>query len=59
MENKKLNWCFKLKDGLRIVEPNERLAKSYLEEARSSLERAQKNFDDKDLLWSTVVIYFI
>ena len=58
MENKKIKWCFGLKDGLRIVEPNERLAKSYLEEAKSSLERAEKNFRDGDLLWTTVVIYY-
>ena len=58
MQNKKLKWCFGLKDGLRIVEPNERLAKSYLVEAKSSLERAEKNFKDGDLLWTTVVIYY-
>jgi len=58
MENKKLKWCFGLKDGLRIVEPNERLAKSYLEEAKASLERAEKNFKDGDLLWTTVVVYY-
>ena len=34
MENKKLKWCFKIKDGLKIVEPNERLSKSYLEQAK-------------------------
>jgi uncharacterized protein (UPF0332 family) len=56
--NKKIKWCFKLKDGLRIVEPNERLSKSYLEQAKSSLLRAQKDFDEKDLLWSTVAIYY-
>ena len=54
----KLAWCFKLKDGLKMAEPNERLAKSYLEEAKSSLERAEKNFRDRDLLWTTVVIYY-
>ena len=54
----KIKWCFGLKDGLRILEPNERLAKSYLEEAKSSLARADKNFRDKDLLWTTVVIYY-
>lgn len=54
----KLKWCFGLKDGLRAVEPNERLAKSYLEEAKSSLERAGKNLKDGDLLWATVVIYY-
>ena len=58
MSNEKLKWCFGLKDGLRIDEPNERLAKSYLIEAKSSLERAEKNFKDGDLLWTTVVIYY-
>ena len=58
MENKKLNWCFKIKDGIKIVEPNERLSKSYLEQAKASLLRAEKNFNDNDLLWSTVTIYY-
>lgn len=58
MTDKKLSWCFKLKDGLSAVEPNPRLAKSYLEEAKSSLARAEKNFSDNDLLWTTVVIYY-
>lgn len=58
MEKDKLKWCFQIKEGLRIVEPNERLAKSYLEEAKASLERAEKNFADGDLLWTTVVIYY-
>lgn len=58
MENKKLSWCFGLKDGLRIVEPNERLSKSYLEQAKSSLLRAEKDLNDKDLLWATVTVYY-
>lgn len=58
MENKKLSWCFRLKDGLRIVESNERLSKSYLEQAKSSLLRAEKDLNDKDFLWSTVAIYY-
>ncbi|MGE0792961.1 MAG: HEPN domain-containing protein [Candidatus Woesearchaeota archaeon] len=55
---KKLDWCLKLKDGLKIVEPNDRLSKSYIKEAKSSLLRANKNFQDKDLLWTTVTIYY-
>ena len=55
---KKIKWCFGLKEGLRIVEPNENLSKSYIQEAKSSLERAEKNFKDGDLLWATVVIYY-
>lgn len=58
MANKKLSWCFKMKDGLKIVEPNERLSKSYLEQAKSSLLREEKDLDDKDLLWATVAIYY-
>ena len=58
METKKLTWCFKLKDGLKIDEPNERLSKSYLEQAKSSLLRAEKDLNDKDLLWATVAIYY-
>lgn len=54
----KIKWCFKLKDGLRIVEVSDRLSASYIQEAKSSLERAQKNFDDGDLLWATVVVYY-
>lgn len=48
----------KVKDGLRIGEPNERLAKSYIEEAKASLARAEKNFQDGDMLWTTVVVYY-
>lgn len=58
MKIDELKWCFKIKDGLRITEPNETLAKSYLEEAKSSLQRAEKNFNDGDLLWATVVLYY-
>jgi len=58
MEDKKLKWCFKIKDGLKIVEPNERLSKSYLKQSKSSLLRAKKDFEDKDLLWTTVAIYY-
>ena len=54
----KINWCFKIKEGLRFKEPNERLSKSYLEHAKSSLLRAEKNFKDKDFLWTTVAIYY-
>ncbi len=54
----KLSWCSKLKGGLKILEPNDRLAKSYLEQAKSSLLKAEKDLDDKDFLWSTVAIYY-
>ena len=43
---------------MKIVESNERLSKSYLEQAKSSLLRAKKDFEDKDLLWTTITIYY-
>ncbi len=58
MENKRLIWCFKLRDGLKIIDPNERISKSYIEQAKSSLLRAEKNLNDKDLLWATVTLYY-
>lgn len=58
MAEDKFKWCLKIKEGLKFAEPSERLAKSYLEEAKSSLKRAEKNFQEGDLLWTTVVIYY-
>ena len=58
MQNKRIGWCFNLKDGLKIAEPNERLSKSYLEHAKSSLSRAEKDLQDNDLLWATVAMYY-
>jgi len=53
-----IKWCFEVKGGLKITESNERLSRSYLEQAKSSLLRANKDFEDKDLLWATVAIYY-
>jgi uncharacterized protein (UPF0332 family) len=58
MENKQLAWCFGLKGGLKMAEPNERLSKSYFEQAKSSILRAEKDFKDNDLLWATVAVYY-
>jgi len=58
MKKGRLTWCFKLKDGLRIVEPNRRLSKSYLEQAKASLLRAEKDLNDNDVLWATVALYY-
>ena len=58
-ENKKLKWCFGIKGGLKILEPNERLARSYLNEAKQSLERAEKNFNDGDLLCGQLWLFIM
>ncbi len=56
--SEKLSWCFGIENGLKMIEPNKRLSKSYFERAKNSLERAEKNFEDGDLLWTTVVAYY-
>ncbi len=58
MENKKLKWCFKIREGIRFSEPNKRISNSYIEQAKASLLRAEKNFKDNDLLWTTITIYY-
>lgn len=56
--HERIKWCFGLRDGLRIAEPSERLARAYLGEAVSSLKRAEKDLADGDLLWASVVAYY-
>lgn len=58
MAHRGLKWCFGLKGGLRMREPNERLATAYMEQAKSSLLRAERDLRDGDLLWATVAIYY-
>lgn len=58
MDHDKLKWCFGIRDGLKMVEQNERLSRSYLEQAKSSLLRASKDLADNDLLWATVALYY-
>ena len=55
---KKIKWCFKIKEGLKIVEPNDDLSKLFLNESKLSLKRAEKCFQEGDLLWTTVVLYY-
>jgi uncharacterized protein (UPF0332 family) len=58
MKSNKLKWCFKIKEGLQIVKPSNNLSNSYFKEAKASLLRAEKNFQENDLLWATVVVYY-
>jgi len=58
MENKQLKWCCRIKDGIKIIGPNETLSKSYLEQAKSSILRAEKDLEEKDFLWATVAMYY-
>jgi len=47
-----------MKDGICLAEPDSSLAKSYLNNAKSSLKRAETDLSEGDMLWATVVIYY-
>jgi len=55
---KKLRWCLKIKDGIRIKKPSDEIARSYLELSKSSLRSAETVLKKNDLIWSTVMIYY-
>ena len=54
----KLRWCFRIKDGIKIVNPSEEIPRSYMELAKSTLKRANEVLEKKDPVWSSVMIYY-
>jgi len=55
---RKLKWCFKIKDGVKTARPNKVISDSYIKLAKTTLKRAELMLDEKDLLWTTVMIYY-
>lgn len=56
--NRKLKWCFKIKDGIKVLEPNKIISDSYIKLAKDTLKRAEVMLNEKDVLWTTVMIYY-
>ena len=54
----KIKWCFSLKNGLKIVEPNEEIALSYLGEAEKTLSKIKNLIEEDDFVWASVRIYY-
>ena len=55
---RKLKWCFKIKDGAKFVKPNKIISDSFIELAKNSLKRAELILNEKDFLWTTVLTYY-
>lgn len=53
-----LRWCASLKEGIKIIEPDEDLAYSNMDRAKSSLKSAERDFSENDLHWATVKTYY-
>ncbi len=55
---RKLKWCFKIKDGAKFVRPSKPISDSYITLAKNSLKRAEFMLKEKDFLWATVLTYY-
>lgn len=54
----KIDFCFKIKNGIKIIEPNKTISDSFLKLAKTTLKRAELMFKENDLLWTTVMLYY-
>jgi len=54
----KFKWCFRIKDGAKIVRSNETISKSYINLAKNTLKSAENMLKEDDLLWTTVMSYY-
>src|SRR3989344_1608885 len=52
-----IDWCCKNKNGIRLIEPNENLAKAYTEMAKEALI-VMTDVKDKSLRWSISSCYY-
>ena len=54
----KINWCKKQAKGLKLIEPNENLAKAYFKKAKSSLNMLSSAIEKKELEWIVSTAYY-
>ena len=57
MDVKKLKWCYNQNKGLKIIKPNENLAKEYIESAEETLMILQE-IGDKSNMWLSTTKYY-
>lgn len=58
MKDDYLAWCFRQKHGIRIVEPNEDLAKAYLKKAVSALNTMTAALKIRETDWIVTTAYY-
>ena len=52
-----IKWCLRQKDGLRLIEPNENISKSYIGTAEESIS-VLKNIGESRI-WSATIAYYV
>jgi uncharacterized protein (UPF0332 family) len=58
MSNRTLTWCLRQKRGIRLVKPNQRLAKEYLRKAKSSLNMMNAAQQIGEVEWVVTTAYY-
>ncbi len=54
----KISWCFRIKNGLTQVEPNDDLSDSYIAQAEKALAKVNELLAEDDFVWASVRIYY-
>lgn len=55
---KDVKWCFKIQNGLKLVEPNDNISEGYLEQSENALSKVKSLIDEKDFVWANSRIYY-
>lgn len=58
MRDDRLFWCFRQKDRIRIVEPNEDVSKAYLKKAISALNTMTAALKIRETDWIVTTAYY-
>ncbi len=58
MEKENLTWCFKKERGLKIIETNENLVKTYLKKSKSALNMLNSAISKDELDWVLDTSYY-
>lgn len=58
MSNRTIEWCFRQKRGIRLVEPNDNLADAYMKKAISALNTMNAALKIKETDWIATTAYY-
>lgn len=56
---KKINWCKKQVNGIKLVEPNDNISQEYFENAEESLQVLRSIYETRSNMWLATTKYYI
>jgi len=54
----KVKWCFEIKNGLKLIEPNTIVSDSYIEQSEKALSKVKSLIEEDDFVWANSRIYY-